>query len=269
MSVELQGQQDEPIVTPIENNDPAPDVVVDPYESDARDQGWKPKEEYEGDPNKWRPAKEFVERGELFGKIDTLGKELKDTKKALKMLQEHHSKVKETEYNRAVTELKTLQKKHLEEGNSDEYLKTTELLTDLKAEQKAREVLGQQQAQQAQNQVDPRFVAWQEKNTWYNKDKDMRQFADNLGLGYAQANPNLEPDDVLEYVSKQVKLAFRDKFENPNRTKPSAVEGGSNAQQKKDDVQLTDDERRVMNTFIRQGIMTKDEYIAQVKAMRG
>ena len=42
---------------------------VDPYESEAREQGWKPKEEYEGDPEKWRPAKEFVERGELFGKI--------------------------------------------------------------------------------------------------------------------------------------------------------------------------------------------------------
>jgi hypothetical protein len=269
MSTELQGQQDEPIVTPIENNEPAPHTDADPYEAEAREQGWKPQDEYEGDPVKWRPAKEFVERGELFGKIDTLGKELKDTKKALKMLQEHHSKVKETEYNRAVTELKTLQKKHLEEGNSDEYLKTTELLTDLKAEQKAREVLGQQQAQQAQNQVDPRFVAWQEKNTWYNKDKDMRQFADTLGLGYAQANPSLEPDDVLEYVSKQIKIAFKDKFENPNRTKPSTVEGGSNAQQKKDDVQLTDDERRVMNTFVRQGVMTKDEYIAQVKAMRG
>ena len=272
MSEELDVQQTEQqahIEPQTDIPESTPQVDIDPYESEARDQGWKPKEEYEGDPSRWRPAKEFVERGELFGKIDSLGKELKDTKKALKMLQEHHSKVKETEYNRAVTELKSLQKKHLEEGNSDEYLKTTELLTDLKAEQKAREVLGQQQAQQAQTQVDPRFVAWQEKNSWYNKDKEMRQFADTLGLGYAQANPGMEPDDVLEYVSKQVKQAFRDKFENPNRTKPSAVEGGSNAQPKKEEVKLSDDERRVMNTFIRQGIMTKEEYIAQVKAMRG
>lgn len=271
MSEELSVQQTEPQahIEPQTEVSTEPQVNIDPYESEAREQGWKPQDEYEGDPNKWRPAKEFVERGELFGKIDSLGKELKDTKKALKMLQEHHSKVKETEYNRAVTELKTLQKKHLEEGNSDEYLKTTELLTDLKAEQKAREVLGQQQAEAAKNQVDPRFVQWQEKNSWYNKDQDMRQFADTLGLGYAQANPGIDPDDVLEYVSKQVKLAFRDKFENPNRTKPSAVEGSSNATPKKDEVQLTDDERRVMNTFVRQGIMTKDEYIAQVKAMRG
>lgn len=265
MSEELQGQPVEPTVVPEANNEPTPHIDADPYEQEARDQGWKPKEEYEGDPSKWRPAKEFVERGELFGKIDSLGKELKETRKALKMLQDHHSKVKETEFNRAVNELKGLQKKHLEEGNSDEYIKTTELLTDLKAEQKAREVM----SQQAQPAVDPRFTAWQERNAWYAKDTEMRQFADTLGLGYAQANPGLDPDEVLEYVTNQVKKTFKDRFENPNRTKPSAVEGSSNAQPKKDDVQLTDDERRVMNTFVRQGIMTKEEYIAQVKAMRG
>ena len=265
MSEELQGQPVEPTVIPEANNEPTPHIDSDPYEQEARDQGWKPKEEYEGDPSKWRPAKEFVERGELFGKIDSLGKELKETRKALKMLQDHHSKVKETEFNRAVNELKGLQKKHLEEGNSDEYIKTTELLTDLKAEQKAREVM----SQQAQPAVDPRFTAWQERNAWYGKDTEMRQFADTLGLGYAQANPGLDPDEVLEYVTNQVKKTFKDRFENPNRTKPSAVEGSSNAQPKKDDVQLTDDERRVMNTFVRQGIMTKEEYIAQVKAMRG
>ena len=73
--------------------DNTPETNIDPYESQAREQGWKPKEEYEGDPNKWRPAKEFVERGELFTKIDSMGKELKETRKALKMLQDHHSNV--------------------------------------------------------------------------------------------------------------------------------------------------------------------------------
>jgi len=137
-------------VAPVEQ-DVVDDVVDTPeptnaqptshYEEDAREMGWRPKDEWEGDPEKWRDAKEFVERGELYGKIDTMGRELKETKKALKMLQEHHSKVKETEFKRAVDELKALQKKHLEEGNSDGYIETTELLTDLKAEQKARQVV--------------------------------------------------------------------------------------------------------------------------------
>jgi hypothetical protein len=251
----------------VQNQTDETQIQADPYEDQAREQGWKPKEEYEGDPAKWRPAKEFVERGELFGKIDTMGRELKETKKALKMLQEHHTKVKETEYKRAIDELKALQKRHLEEGDSDAYLETTELLTDLKAEQKAREVI--QAEVPKSNQPDPRFIAWVNQNSWYSKDQDMREFADAIGLQHAQANREKSPEEVLAFVTTQVKRAFPDKFTNPNRTKPSTVEGSSTPAAKRDTFELTDDERRVMNTFVRTGVMTKEEYIIEVKKLRG
>lgn len=250
----------------VQESVPVVEKQTDPYESQAREQGWRPKEEFEGDISKWKEPKEFVERGELFGKIDTLGKELKETRKALKMLQEHHTKVKETEYKRAVDELKALQKRHLEEGNSDGYLEASELLTDLKAEQKAREAV--QQAAPAQ--VDPRFTSWVDANPWYTKDQEMRDYADVVGLGYANKNPGVDPEEVLKYVTVQVKSHFKDKFQNPNRVRPSAVEGNSTpTPSNKSSFELTDDERRVMNTFVRQNILTKEEYISQVKAMRG
>jgi len=190
------------------------ETKVDPYEDQAREQGWRPKEEFEGDPEKWKPAKEFVDRGELFQKIDGLGKELKETRKALKMLQEHHTKVKETEYKRAVDELKALQKRHLEEGNSDGYLEASELLTDLKAEQKAREAVAQVQPAQQ----DTRFTSWVSANAWYEKDPELREYADVVGMGYANKNPGLDPEEVLKYVTVQVKSRFKEKFQNPNRT---------------------------------------------------
>lgn len=240
--------------------------VVDSYTQQALEQGWKPKAEYQGDPDKWKEAKEFVERGELFKKIDTMGKELKETRRALQMLKEHHNKVKEVEYSKAVNELKQLQKKHLEEGNSDGYLETTELLTDLKAEQKAREVV----QEVTPTQPDPRFVSWVTDNKWYNSDPEMRQFADAVGMGYAQTNRNLSPEEVLAYVTKEVKERFKDKFVNPNRTKSTLV-GSSNTSagtSTKNDIELTDDERRVMNTFIRTGVLTKEEYLSEIKRMR-
>jgi hypothetical protein len=241
---------------------------VDSYEEIAKEQGWKPKEEYQGDPNKWRPAKEFVDRGELFSKIDSLGRELKDTKKALTMLQEHHSKVRETEYKKALTELKTLQKKHLEEGNSDGYLETTELLTDLKAEQKAREVVNQTIPQQPQ-QEHPTFTNWLNENKWYQKNDEMRQFADAVGTGYAKLYQDLNPEEVLKYVTTQVKQRYKDFFVNPNRTKPGLVGTSDTVGESKGSFQMTDDEKKVMNTFVRQGIMSKDEYIKELKASKG
>lgn len=259
----IASQEAAPVVDQVESTQP--EVKADPYEDQARAQGWKPKEEYECDPEKWRPAKEFTERGELFGKIDNMGKELKETRKALRMLQEHHTKVKETEYNNALTELKALQKKHLEEGNSDGYLEATELLTDLKTEQKAREVVGQN----TPAQPDPRFIAWAGENKWYQADAEMRDFADAIGMGYAQKNPSLDPEDVLNYVTSQVKSRFKDKFVNPNRNKPSSVEGASSPASKKSSFELTEDERRTMNTFVRAGVMSKEDYIAEVKKMKG
>lgn len=265
MSEELQQAAPEQ-QAPEQTQQPQQTEQHDSYESQAREQGWRPKEEYEGDPEKWRPAKEFVERGELFGKIDSMGRELKETKKALKMLQEHNAKIKETEYARAVSELKALQKKHLEEGNSDGYLETTELLTDIKAEQKAREVAAQSQT----NQPDPRFVAWTNQNQWYGKDAEMRQYADVVGMGYAQQNPGLDPEEVLSFVTAQVRARFPNRFQNPNRNKPTAVEGtNTSGTPKKESFELSADEKKVMHTFVRAGVMTQDEYIAQVKQMKG
>ena len=249
--------------------DATPEVVDTPeyseIEQQAREQGWRPKEEWEGDETKWRDAKEFVERGELYSKIDTMGRDLKDTKKALKMLQEHHSKLKEVEYNKAVQELKAAQKKNLETGDADAYLETTELLTDLKAEQKAREVYQEQMPEQ----VDPRFTAWVEKNKWYAQEPAMKKHADLIGEVYARQNPDLEPVDVLAYVAKEIKEKFKDKFVNPNRNKQT-VEGRSpSAPTPKGRIELTSEEVKIMNTFIRTGAMSKEQYLEEVKAMRG
>ena len=261
-------------VVDIPPTDPTPDTPKTPdtptiseYEREAREQGWRPKEEWQGDPEKWRPAKEFVERGELFSKIDYMGKELKETRKALKMLQEHHSKVKETEYNRAVQELKALQKQHLAEGDADKYLEATELLTDLKAEQKAREVAAEMVPQTPQ--VDQRFVDWTTRNPWYTKDTRMREYADMVGMDYAKRNPDIDPVEVLKFVTAEVKVRFKDRFENPNRSKQSVESSTSGTPPSKDDFKLTDDERKVMNTFVRTGAMSKEEFIAELKSMRG
>lgn len=254
---------DTEVINTMESNGDSP--PVNQYEVEAREQGWRPKEEWQGDPEKWRPAKEFVERGELFGKIDHMGKELKETRKALKMLQEHHTKVKETEYNRAIDELKALQKQHLADGDADKYLEATELLTDLRTEQKAREIVHETAAPV----VDVRFTDWQEKNTWYTKDSRMRDYADMVGMDYAKRNPGIDPVDVLKFVTGEVKERFKDRFQNPARTKQSVESSTSGATPKSTEFKMTEDERKVMNTFVRTGAMSKEDYIKELKTLRG
>ena len=52
-------------------------------EQRALDQGWVPQDEWQGDPDDWRPAKEFIDRGELFRKIDELKNENKRIKQGV------------------------------------------------------------------------------------------------------------------------------------------------------------------------------------------
>ena len=53
---------DEDIQSVVDTDEQVVEQSVDTYEDQAREQGWRPREEYQGDPNKWRPAKEFVDR---------------------------------------------------------------------------------------------------------------------------------------------------------------------------------------------------------------
>lgn len=238
-----------------------------PIEQKARELGWRPKEDFHGDEEQFIDAAEFVRRQPLFEKIEHMGKELKETKKVLTMLQEHHTKVKQVEYERAVKELRAEKKKALEEGDADRLIEIDDALTDIKAAE-----LAAKNAPPKQPEVDPRFKQWTDRNPWYSSDKTMRRFADSLGTAYAQDNQDLSPDEVLKYVESEVKRAYPDKFTNPKRSQPSTVEGGSPAgasSGKKLDIQLTDDERKVMNTFVRSGVMTKEEYMEQLVAVRG
>lgn len=235
-------------------------------EDRAKEQGWKPKEEYEGDPSKWVSAETFVAKGELIEKIEALGKELKNQKKANQMLIEHHKRVKESEFNRAVTYLKQQKKQAYESGDVDKIIEIDEQLANVKETQK-------QQAQfdaQSEPEIAPEFKAWVSNNKWYDQDSDLRDEADTLGLTHAKRHPEKNPAQILEYVEKQIKKMYPEKFTNPNRTKPSAVEGAVSGGGKKSEAfELSEEEKQVMMTFVRSGIMSKEDYLAELKSMKG
>jgi len=239
-------------------------------EQKAIEMGWRPKSEFDGDEDDFIDATEFVRRKPLFEKIDHVGKELRETRKALKALQEHHTKVKEAEYQNALKQLRAEKKVALEEGDADRLIEIDEQI----AEAKATEISNQAEQRQAAQAPHPNFIAWVNKNTWYQSDVELRTVADQIGTAYAAKNVDMSPDNVLKYVEQRIRKLYPENFRNPNKERPSAVEGRTQTQasEKKDgisDYPLTDEERKVMQTFIRQGIMTKDQYIKDLKSVKG
>lgn len=231
-------------------------------EEKALEQGWKPQDEWEGEPDAWRPAKEFLDRGELFKKIDDQNRTIKEFKRTLEEFSKHHAKVKETEYKHALEDLKRQKKEALLEGDADAVVNIDEKIDLVREAQRVPE------PQVQAPQTNPIFINWVQRNTWYEANRAMRAFADRVGneLG----SQGLSPTDILSEVERQVKQEFADKFNNPKRNAPSAVEGSVNkGPAKKDNFHLSDDERRVMQRFVRSGVLTEEQYIADLKKTKG
>lgn len=243
----------------------------DPVEVEARAGGWVPKEEFHGDEKLWVDAGEFVRRGPLFEKINRQGSELKEIKKALEQLKHHHAQVKETAYKDALKALREQKREAFAEGDADKLIAIDEKIDAVRDEQRTFEQSrAQQHSQQVTQELHPEMVAWTNRNPWYNTSRPMRAFADALGMELAAEGKS--PSDVLKEVERRVRAEFPNKFENPNRSKASAVEGGGNTGSSgkgRDSFQLEDHERQIMQRFVRTGVMTEAEYIAELKATKG
>lgn len=238
-------------------------------EQEALAQGWVPKEEFQGDPSRWVDAGEFVRRGELFSKIEAQKRDLKRTQEDIQALKQHLAAVKEGEYKRALATLRAERNEAIGEGDYDKVTKLEEKMDAVKEEaQKAVEQI-KTVTQEAQ-QVAPEFARWVERNSWYASQPHMKTFADTVGIRLAQMG--MDPAEVLKKVELEVRKEFPNKFQNPNQQRASAVEGGSSKPTSKvssASFELTEQETRIMNNLVRSKTMTKEQYIADLKAIKG
>ena len=237
-------------------------------EQTALDQGWVPQEDFHGEEHKWVDAGEFLRRGELFGKIDSQNRELKETRKTLQALEQHYLKVKETEYKRALTDLKKQKKEALIENDVEAVLNVDEQIDELREEQikEAKQAAQAQMTQQA-SEPHPEFVAWTQKNSWYESSTPMRAFADARGNELRQVGKS--PSEVLRLVAEEVRKEFPNKFYNAKRDEAGSVEGtGAKGTKASGKVELTEFEATIMKKLVGQGVLTKEQYMADIKAQR-
>lgn len=233
-------------------------------QEEAISQGWVPREEFAGEDDEFIDAAEFVRRGELFRKIESQSKEMKELRKALNGLASHNAKIREVEYKRALDDLKTQKKEALSEGDADKVVDIDERIDYVKEQQRVDQA---QQVRDATPEVHPELTNWIQKNSWYETDGRMKAYADQVGRELAGT---MSPSEVLKQVEKEVREAFPAKFRNPNRAKAAAVEsaqGRPNARSEAE-VELSDVEKTVMKTLIDGGHITKEEYLKQLKAIK-
>lgn len=256
----------EELNTPAEGTPEDKQPEISPVEQEALSAGWVPKEEFHGDEHKWVDAAEYLRRGELFKKIDLQGREVKDLRRALVEMKKLHASVRDIEYQRALDTLKAQKKSALEEGDADAVIAADDRI-DMVREQQRLAALEPVDIPEQSGANHPEFVEWTSRNNWYTSNAPMRAFADALGMEL-QAQ-GLTPPQVLKKVEEEVKKEFPNKFQNPRQNRPSPVEAGAPRAASNSSFQLTPEERRVMNTFVRQNVMTEKEYIQELRKVRG
>lgn len=235
----------------------------------AMEQGWVPKEQWKGNPDDWRPAKEFNDRGELFTRIKSQSKELAELRKAMEFLTEQQKKQYDAGFQQAIKELKSERDAALQEGDVLKAQQITDKIDEVKEQHQAQRAA---MPKQERPEVTPSvtFKSWFDQNKWYTKDKALTAYADSVGFEYKRENPDSTEADMLAYVSKEVKKEFPHKFQTSPKGPPSpdgegrdttrtSSEGGYRSLENN----MTEEQKSIMRTILKSTGMTKEQYFKQ------
>tara|TARA_R110000803_G_scaffold184316_1_gene246663 strand:- start:619 stop:1398 length:780 start_codon:yes stop_codon:yes gene_type:complete len=211
-------------------------------EQQARSDGWVPQGEWGGDPGKWVTAEKFVERGEAIlpivkadrdkAKAESLElrKELAEVKKTTQEFKDFQDTVLENtkkKLGQQIDDLKAEKKLAAKDNDLEAVVtiddKIEELETAIKAPEPKPEPVKNQPAEMSPEDT-ALYNSWLGENDWYKDNKRLRFYADN----YAQTlQGKLQGNEFLDELTREVKDAFPNEFQNPNRKRASNVDGGS------------------------------------------
>lgn len=164
------------------------DSEHDDVELRAKKMGWQPQEEFKGDPEKWRPAAEYVERGETFlpivkaenakllREVDKAKADAAEAKRlftasqeAIAELQKFHTEDTARQVAKAKADLKAGIRDARKEGDSDREDELREQLDELSAAAAAAPPVAPAPTP-PQPAIDPAFIDWRRDNDWFEQD---------------------------------------------------------------------------------------------------
>jgi len=183
----------------------------------AREKGWRPKEEFDGDPETWVSADEFVKRQPLFDKLKLQSKKVKELEKTVEALSKHYSISVQQAKDRAIAELKLERKEAIELGEASRVEELDNQIDEYKKLPDPTPVKPTM-ATEIETFID-------DHKDWFNKDEEMTQFAVAYNESYLARNPG-DLQKSLDETLKKVKLAFPEHFNNSKRDNPPPVDGG-------------------------------------------
>jgi hypothetical protein len=244
-------------------------------ELQAMETGWVPKDQWEGSPDDWVSAKQYVKNGELFGRINSYKNKILNLESQVGALVKHNEKVYETGFKDALKELKQERKQALLEGDTEKVLELDDKVEELQQEHQERKEEFKQTVQTGQPAMHPSWEPWLDKNQWYQSDPALRGYADGeakaILASAREQGAAIEYEKLLQEVSRKVRNKFPEKFggyKPAGATNKGDPDAGSKTKSTSKSYQLTPMEEEIARTFEKSGI-SRDKYIEQLKKIKG
>lgn len=187
-------------------------IEMSPEEAKAREQGWRPKEEYQGPEDEWVDAHTYLGRGTFLKQIKNLKSELQEQRKTMDMFAEHTKHMEKLMYDKAKRELEAEQKAARMRGDFDTFERVSKEIQDLKP-------ISEQPKDPSQNPELQRFL---KENTWYTapqteEDFELKGIAEAADTYYTKTHPNATIEEVVAYVEQKVNNRRKSYMTNSNR----------------------------------------------------
>lgn len=221
-------------------------------EAEAREMGWRPKDEFKGADDKWVDAATFVEKGKhvlpiiketanrlreenrtLQAKQGELTEALADSQKAIKALEKYHQEDVKQKVEKARTDLKAQLVAAKKSGDVEAEVEITDQLTTLNAADAAageRDTAAAAAGSNTQKPSkkdytqDPVYKDWVRDNPWFTEDPIKAGIAYQVSANLRADGETVEGraflDKITEGVNKELTRL------SGGRSAPRKVEGG-------------------------------------------
>ncbi|MBF0399954.1 MAG: hypothetical protein HQL90_04230 [Magnetococcales bacterium] len=251
---------------------------IDPEEAAARQDGWLPKDQFKGPPERWVDPATFNARGrqiagimekklaltreELVRQTAKMA-ELAETMAAFKAHHEQTMERQRREHELQIQRLKEQKARADRDGDLDGYKAAEHELNNLESVKPPEPP----KAQPKTEPVPAEVIAFKDRNRWFDSDPDLRVDAIAYSTRLEREQPHLTLAENLAKTEAAIKRLNPDKFTNPKRSQDQAVESGSipsvSAGQKRDYHSLPSSAKAACDSFVKQGLLTKEQYVEQ------
>jgi len=252
-------------------------------ETEARVQGWVPKEEFRGDEKDWIEAEVFVQRGREINPIlrknnERITKELDATKRQMEELKQATEEFKKfqkesferklQEYETEIQDLKALKRKAISEGDGELVVELDDRIDEIKTKKSESQEVSKEKKSEVPA-TDPKVQAeieqWVSENPWYKTDTKLATATNALADQIRKNNPYLVGKEFLDLVDKELSELFPPE-KLGKKTRPRSpvegVKGGSESKGGKNSYDsLPPEAKSACDKFVKQKLMSRDEYI--------